>query len=203
MTLATACPKPGKRSEEDKTVARLVKARDRQRRWRDRAIVKAKGKPRTKVKERNEKRIARKAASYRKVIASDFHRRLRYLAWERSHGTCECAECVKIRKMMMTAYVRGFGEHDPVKAFALYPTTWTKERVALAFAEIPIWFVKGGGAAWRRFRSDRGETHHTGYRLFGEENEAELELVQFTWDVCHQRIEAEHGSRRRFLKQGR
>ena len=142
---------------------------------------------------RNEARIRRKAKAYAKVIASDFHKRLRYDAYLRSGGLCECAECREIRGTSLAAFAGG----------AAIVLDWSAERIALAFAEIPVWLTKKGGEPWRRFRSTDGEVHHTSYHLFGEENPAELELVQWTWDGCHHRIEAEHHTRRRFLRGSR
>lgn len=185
--LTTACPKPLKASEQDKTVKRLVAAWGRQQRWRQSAIDKAKGKPRTKIPQRNEKRIAKRAKKYRAVIASAFHKQLRYKAWERSNGRCECDECREIRQKY----------HQQNEATR---QQWTRERISFAFAIIPIWFTNTAGEPWRRFRSKDGELHHTDYLLFGDENPAELEHVQFTWKTCHQRIESEHGTRRRYLK---
>ena len=152
------------------------------------------------IPRRNEKRIARKNVAYRKVIASDFHKKLRYDAYLRSGGLCECAECVKIRKVMTTAYVRGIGETDTLAALAHYPRTWPADRVKLAFTEIPVWLTRKGGEPWQRFRSKDGELHHNSYALFGDENPDELRLVRFVWKECHRRIEAEHHTRRRYLK---
>lgn len=185
-------PKPAKRTESEQVVERLTKAWARRDRWRAKAIAKAKWKPRPKVKARNELRIARKAKAYRTVIASDFHKRLRYEAWERSKGLCECNECVTIRKATTKMYL----------GLAPFINTlhWSITRVEFAYTEIPVWFVRGGMMEpWRRFRSREGETHHTGYRLFGLEDPAEIELVLWVWKACHQRIEAKHSTRRRFL----
>lgn len=136
------------------------------------------------IPQRNEKRIARKAVAYRKVIASDFHKKIRYQAFFRSGGLCECSVCVKARVSLLTA-----SEMTADQLLA-----WQR-----AITPIPVWFTRKGGEPWRRFRSDEGETHHTSYQLFGKENPAELELVEWQWDACHKRIEAEHGTRRRFL----
>lgn len=182
----TFSPKPTKRTDQEKTVDKLVKARGRQQRWRDRAIVNAKGKPRPKVKERNEKRIARKAANYRKVIASAFHKELRYVAYLRSHGYCECELCREIRN----------GEHS-----GTMPPNG--DEIALAYTYIPCWFTKKGGKDFQRFRSKDGELHHLNYKYFGDENWEELDYVLFVRKSCHQRIESERGTRRRFLTLGR
>jgi hypothetical protein len=144
----------------------------------------------TRIPSMNRRATERRQRHYRKVIGSAFNKELRYKAYLRSKGLCECDECREIRKVLTTNYMKGQS----------YSTEWETERVALAFAEIPCWFVKSGGEPWRRFRSRDGETHHTGYRLFGDENPAEIDLVQFAWKQCHQRIESEHGTRRRFLK---
>lgn len=149
-----------------------------------RAIAKARAKPRvarTPVKQRNERAIARRHANYRSVIASDFNKQLRYKTFVRSGGLCECDECVAIRT-------------DPSERLVMFP-----ERIALAFAEIPVWFTKKGGEPWRRFRSNDGELHHLNYKYFGDENPDELRFVRWVWTSCHQRIEAEHGTRRRYL----
>lgn len=164
-------PKPMKRSDIDAYVDRVQKARARQDRWRQQAIQRNKSKPRTQVKRRNETRIARKAKAYRKVLASDFHKQLRYLAFQRSGDVCECDEC-----------------RDGVRNRGKIPEG------------IPVWFTKGGGAPWKRLRSKDGELHHTSYHFFGDENPAELQHVRWVWKECHQRIESEHGTRRRFLR---
>jgi hypothetical protein len=183
-------PKPAKRTESEQVVERLTKAWARRDRWRAKAIANAKGKPRTKVKARNEKRIARKAKAYRTVIASDFHKALRYAAYQRSGGLCECEQCVGHRRAK-----------QPFPGLVW----WADAEIALAYTEIPCWFVQGGGEPFRRFRSTEGELHHAGkkgrapYSLFGEENPAELELVQWVHTSCHQRLEREHSTRRRFL----
>ena len=179
-------PKPAARSESEKRVDALTKAWKRKDRWRAKAIAKAKGKPRPKVRERNEARIKRKAKAYRAVIASDFHKRLRYLAWERSGGYCECDECVMWRGRI--------GRSDPYEV-----TNEERDDAVAALTPFLCWFVNGGGAPHRRFRSNDAELHHDNYRLFGEENLAELAHVRLTWKAHHRRIEAEHSTRRRFL----
>ncbi len=150
------------------------------------------------IPQRNEKRIARKAVGYRKVIASDFHKKLRYDAFLRSGGLCECERCAKIRRTIVPENVFTLSWGFPDQRFA--DTPWTRGEVERAYTPIPVWFTKKGGEPWRRFRSTLGETHHTSYKFFGEENPAELEFVEWQWDSCHQRIEAEKGTRRRFLK---
>ncbi len=140
------------------------------------------------VRERNERRIARKAKQYRVTIGSNFNRELRYLAYQRSGGLCECPVCMEWRK----AFAKG-GEFRTEDAAA----------ITLAHTEIPCWFVAGGGKPWRRFRSTDGELHHGSYKYFGQENPAELDEVEWTWKVCHRRIESEHGTRRRFLSGGK
>ncbi len=135
---------------------------------------------------RNEKRIARKYAHYRKVIASPFHKQLRYQAYRRSGGYCECPVCVDARRV---AVVR----------MAIDRTMVTGQKVELAFTEIPVWFERKGGEPWQRFRSTEGELHHRDYSRFGDENPDELNHVLWVWRDCHKRIEAEHGTRRRFL----
>lgn len=202
MALLTACPKPRPKDDLDKWVDRVKKARAQQAKWRRRAIARAKGKPRRAIPKVNVRATKRRNLNYRKVISSDFHKQLRYQAYLRSKGLCECAECRGIRKEVTTAYVRGIGEPEltALAQYAVPAAKWSIERIAHAFEEIPVWFTKKGGEPWRRFRSDRGEVHHTSYAYFGQENPAELSKLEFTWDDCHQRIEAEHGTRRRFLK---
>jgi hypothetical protein len=138
----------------------------------------------------NHARIARKAKAYAAVIRSKFHKLLRYLAFQRSGGYCECEECVAVRE----------GRFVPPHPLAILANA---ERIAQAFTVIPCWFTKGGSEPHLRFRSKDGELHHDSYKLFGEENLAELAFVQWTWKSCHQRIEGEHQTRRRFLKGAR
>lgn len=184
MTLSTSCPKPTRSTPDTKQFDRLTKLRARQAKWRAIALAKSKGKARKPVRQRNEARIKRKAASYRKVIASDFHKALRWFAYERSEARCECEQCVAIRRGVVV-----FGD-----------LIVNGERIAQAWAEIPIWFTKRGGQLHRRFRSTDGELHHDSYKFFSEENPAELQHVRWVWKSCHQRIEAQHGTRRRFLR---
>lgn len=127
----------------------------------------------------NQKRMARRKKAYSKVIGSVFHKALRYLAYERSGGLCECERCVEVRR---------------------HAEQWDHRAREMAFAEIPIWFTKGGGKAHLRFRSDDGELHHTDYKYFGEKNPDEIHHVQWVWKDCHKRIEAEKGTRNRYLR---
>lgn len=176
------CPKPAQSTESEKRVDRLVKAWARNDRWRAKAIAKAKGKPRSKVKQRNEKRIARKYKAYRTVIASAFHKSLRYVAYLRSKGYCECGRCVGYRN----GTIRGTNSAGMAE--------WGH-----AHTLIPCWFTVRGNKDFLRFRSSDGELHHRTYKYFGDENWAEVDHVQWVWKSCHQRIEAEHSTRRRFL----
>ena len=138
----------------------------------------------------NARRQARRRLNYATVIRSDFHKRLRYLAWERSGGFCECVECW-----------RALGN---IQAGRPKPGLTIRQLEAIVRAEtrIHVWFVNSGRAVWHRFRCDTAEIHHMSYALFGDENPAELALVRFVWKECHQRIEAAHHTRRRFLKGG-
>ena len=171
-----ACPKPAKAEKKrPKWLKRSMKPIKR-------SALKSSRKP---IRQRNEKRIARKYAEYRKVIASDFHKELRYLAWRRSDGLCECDECIRLRVL------------SPADCRALGPAC------ASAWEIIPIWFANSGRKLYQRFRSTDGELHHLSYVHFGDETLAELRHVRWVWKSCHQRIEAEHGTRRRFLKGGR
>lgn len=184
MTLSTACPKPVKKTDREKRVEKIVHAWSKKKVWRQRAIDRDRTRSRTPVKKRNEGRIARKAKAYRRVIASPFNKELRYRRREISGDLCECTECWTIRQDPRP------GERSEI---------WTADRVALAFTPIPCWFVSGGGEPFRRFRSTAGEMHHVSYKFFGDENPAEIDQVRWMWKECHRRIEAEHGTRRRFL----
>ena len=138
-------------------------------------------------RKRNEGRIAKKAKHYRAVIGSDFNRRLRYRAYERSGGLCECDLCHDIRSLTMSRAAVGADAGE----------------IERAHTEIPCWFTRKGSEPHLRFRSKDGELHHESYAKFGDENPDELRLVRWVWKSCHQRIESEHGTRRRFLKGGR
>lgn len=129
----------------------------------------------------NAQRQARRLAHYRAVIASPFHKQLRYLAWERSGGFCECDECVRQRTTVGSAPAAEWRAFDR------------------AVTRIPVWFVNSGREVELRFRCTAAECHHTSYRYFGDENPDELRLVRFAWKECHRRIEAEHHTRRRYL----
>lgn len=130
----------------------------------------------------NRRRVERKAKAYRKVIGSDFHKQLRYLAFQRSGGLCECGRCVEVRR---------------------HPEQWDHHARDTAYSDIGCWFTVRGGAPYKRFRSKLGELHHESYKLFGRENPQEMQYVQWVHKSCHQRIEAEHGTRRRFLRGGK
>ena len=130
----------------------------------------------------NRKATARRAKKYRTVLASDFHKRLRYDACQRSKGLCECDACRALRLIHMTQDVRFTPEME---------RAWTR---------IPVYFTNRGGEGYKRFRSKDGELHHDSYKFFGDENPAELQHVRWVHKSCHQRIESEHGTRRRFLK---
>lgn len=136
------------------------------------------------IKQRNEARIARKAKAYRAVLAAEWHKKLRYAAYERSCSTgrslCECEQCHLCR-------VFGLGVDN-------------KRDVELAWREITIYFDHAAPPVWKRFHSKDGELHHMSYKHFGDENPAELHQVRWVHKSCHRRIEAEHGTRRRFLK---
>ncbi len=137
---------------------------------------------RTAMKQRNVERRARRAKQYRAVLVSDFHKQLRYAAYLRAGGLCECDRCVALRSpthQAMTA--EGFSEQ------------------LQAATPIPVWFTVKGSDPWRRFRSSDGEIHHDSYKHFGKENPDELRLLRWVWKTCHQRIEAEHNTRRHWL----
>ncbi len=138
-------------------------------------------KRRTALVKRNVQRAAKRAKAYRTVIASDFHKQLRYAAFLRSGGFCECPRCAPYRT-------------------APLDDRWLVADVERACTPIPVWFTKRGAEPWQRFRSTDGELHHTSYKHFGAENLGELRLVQWCWKSCHQRIEAEHGTRRTYLR---
>lgn len=140
----------------------------------------------TVLAKRNVQKAARRAKAYRTVIGSDFHKQLRYAAFLRSGGLCECAECVAIR--VPNARVPG-GSLEEQRA-----------RLERAFTPIPVWFTKTGGEPWRRFRSKHGQLNHLSYKFFGQENPAETEHVEFIWDACHERYESEHSTRRTYLR---
>ena len=128
---------------------------------------------------RNPRREAKRRKSYRAVLASGFHKRLRYAAWERAKGFCECGTCRAVRSGIVK-----------------YPSQ--DDRV-MAWTEIPVWFENKAGESWQRFRSKDGELHHESYRYFGDENPEELRVVRWMWKSHHRAIEAAHGTRRRYL----
>ena len=130
----------------------------------------------------NRRATERRAVKYRKVLASDFHKELRYLAWRRSDGLCECDECIRLRVL------------SPADCRALGPAC------ASAWEIIPIWFANSGRKLYQRFRSTDGELHHLSYVHFGDETLAELRHVRWVWKSAMRRIESEHGTRRRYLR---
>lgn len=139
----------------------------------------------TALAKRNVQRAARRLRKYKAVLASDFHKKLRYDASLRSGGLCECEQCVGMRDGLRVLFV-DIGT-------PAYEKAWT---------DIPVWFTKRGKEPWQRFRSKDGELHHVSYAKLGQENPDELRLVRWVWKSCHARIEAEHGTRRRYLTAG-
>ncbi len=140
---------------------------------------------RTPLRKVNPKRQAKRLQAYRKVMASDFHKRLRYQAFLRSGGLCECESCTNLR------------------AFRQIPDGLLTADALRAFMPIPVWFTKRGAEPWQRFRSTDGEIHHVSYAMMGDENPDELRLVRWVWKSCHERIEREHSTRRRYLATGK
>lgn len=191
MSTFTPAPKHLGRLDADERLAAkvdrlLAKRRQRKplnRSWLTRGTTPLRS--RTPIAKVNRARQAKRRAAYAKVLRSDFHKRLRYQAWERSRGRCECEDCVLIR---------GNTTHR------LYGEIISDERRRAAWAEIPVWFATRGGEPWRRFRCDEGETHHLTYQFFGQENPVELQHVRFVWINCHRRIEAENHTRRTYLR---
>lgn len=152
--------------------------------WRDRSR-----KPLPQV---NRAKEQRRKLNYNAVIRSDFHKKLRYDAYLRAGGFCECDRCVKVREVAA-------GWDGSIEAMAEALRKFPRAQVDAALTPTPVWFTKKGTEPWRRFRSDAGEVHHDSYKYFGDENPAELEVVRWTWDAHHQEIEATFGTRRRFL----
>lgn len=155
------------------------------------AITRKKYLPRSRkpIPQVNVRAARRRNVNYRKVIASDFHKKIRYEAYLRSGGLCECDQCAKIRTIAVS--------YDAAMDAAVHG--FTRDQIDAAFTPTPVWFTKKGGEPSRRFRSRDGEFHHDSYRLFGQENPEELNLGRWTWKVCHRRIEATHHTRRRFF----
>ena len=98
---------------------------------------------------------------------------------------CASARCVS-HGARRSGWAASFGTEDA-------------EAITLAHRQINVWFTTGGGSVSARFRSTEGELHHDSYRYFSKENPEELHHVRWVHKSCHQRIEAEHGTRRRFL----
>lgn len=193
--LATACPKPERREKEKRrnglrpawSEAEWARQLDRMKAAKARAIARQRAKPRKPRKplpKRNERRAAKRLTAYRKMIASDFQKRLRYEAFCRSGGLCECEQCVAWRR-------------DPRGAAALLPLN------EAPFIPIPVWFVRGGAPIWKRFRSQHGELHHLRYSRAEREDPGAIEDVRWCWKECHRRIEASHGTRRAYLRGNR
>jgi hypothetical protein len=133
------------------------------------------------LRDRNPERIARKRKAYAARLRKSDWKLLKYLAYQRSNGLCECETC---------AYARKLGER-----FARRATT-RAEYVQYEASQIPVavWFVKGGGAIHLRMRG--GSLHHVTYARFGSER---LEDVRFMHVAHHAAVEREHGTRRRYL----
>ena len=119
--------------------------------------------------------------AYAKRLRSTDWKELRYAAYLRSGGFCECAPCVRWRQ-----------ECPPLLAAEL----WQARNEALT--PVDVWFVKSGKSPATRFRG--GSVHHLTYRRFGEER---LEDIQFMHKTHHAAIEASHGTRLRYLRSGK
>lgn len=145
---------------------------------------------RTPMKKRNEARIAKLAKLYAARLRRADWKLLRYQAWERSKGLCECEMCRETRKKAMRAYVENIGEVTHTAGLPI-------EQVDEAFAPVEIHFTSGGGAPHLRFRG--GSLHHLTYARLGSER---LEDVQFMHKHHHAAVEAQYGTRRRYLNGG-
>ncbi len=133
---------------------------------------------RTAIAKVNAERVARKRKTYTAHLRSKGWKELRYAAFLRSGGLCECDRCATARKGFV---VLQYGESEvPVLREAHTP--------------VEVWFVKSGKTPADRFRG--GSVHHVTYRRFGEER---LSDIQFMHPTHHAAVEAEHGTRRRFL----
>ncbi len=137
-----------------------------------------------KIPQMNRRAVERRAKKYRTVIASPFNKLLRYRAYQRSGGFCECEMCHDIRSLTMSRAAVGADAGE----------------IERAHTEIPCWFTRKGSEPHLRFRSKDGELHHKSYRFFSEENPEELKHVLWIWKSCHARIESQHNTRRRYLR---
>lgn len=184
------CPKPVRRSKVEPFTDEWYR-RQRERRSKWKGLKRTAWSPRSTkpIPKVNVRATKRRNLNYRTVIGSDFHRQIRYAAFLRSGGRCECSACTALRAPDSMLVVWGSGSSARAQI---------REERDRAVTPIPVWFTKGGGEPWRRFRSRDGELHHDSYKFFGDENPAELEVVRWVWKSCHQRIEAERGSARRY-----
>lgn len=185
-------PKPlGRLDQDAKLAAKVERLRQRKRQRKPlkaKAWMKRGTKPlqsRAPIAKVNRARQAKRYAAYRKMIASPFNKQLRVRAFERSGGLCECEDCTLIRGN---------------KTGRLYGAMIADERRRMAWTPVPAWFVAGGAEPWRRFRSTAGQLHHLRYSRAEREDPEALQDVQWTWTACHYRIEAEHSTRRNYLR---
>lgn len=88
MSGFTPVPKPVKQSDREKNIARIVKAWSRNDRWRKRAIERAKGKPRTKVKTGVGRTKQRRMKEYAEYLKSPAWKALRKIVFERDGYRC-------------------------------------------------------------------------------------------------------------------
>ena len=132
----------------------------------------------TAMKQRNEKNIAKRRATYTKYLASAEWLQLRYARFLMDEGMCQCRWCVAARK----------GEKIERPDGVL---------VAEAFVPIPVYYVSQGTAPWRRIRGF--STHHTHYDLTNQK----LKDIRTTYPHHHAAEESLHGTRRRYLRIGK
>lgn len=138
---------------------------------------------RTPLRKVNAERMARRRKAYAERLRKPDWKELRYQAWQRSGGLCECGECQKWRRSTRPA-----SEMTADQLIAWHESV----------TPVEIWFVKSGKSPAERFRG--GSTHHLTYARLGHER---IEDIQFCHKAHHDAIEAQHGYRRRYLASGK
>lgn len=140
---------------------------------------------RTRLRQRNPERIAKKRKVYTTYLRSAGWLKLRYERFLLDGGMCQCEWCIEERKNDPMGILRD------VFAVGDRPEGVTRME---AHQPIPAYFTASGTAPWRRIRGF--STHHVRYNLEDEK----IENLRTMYPHHHAATEAKFSTRRRFLR---
>ena len=147
-----------------------------------RSWIKQSGKP---IKQRNEKRIAKRHAKYTAHIRSVEYLQLRYARWLMDEGYCQCEWCVKVRTIVFM--------EPPQNTVKLALSLPDGVILGEALKKIPVYFTKGGDAPWKRIRGL--SCHHVRYDL----ERPKISDLRSCYPHHHAALEAKYSTRRRYI----